>query len=149
VRSEDRTPSCMRRQLAPGLPEGSGGCRAADNLNCRAVPNASNIRNGRSEPMQNSARGLRGPGATNPPGMRQVRRRIAPLCEAFLGTAGSFVADHLCAASAVVDVGADLDHAQGARVVGRGDLLCPRASQAADHRDLDGRTLRRVHAVSD
>lgn len=59
----------------------------------------------------------------------------------------SGVANHLCAAIAVVDVGADLNHAQRARVVGRGDLLGPRTPQAPDDGDLDSWPLRRIHAV--
>jgi hypothetical protein len=66
-----------------------------------------------------------------------------------LGNASSCIADHLGAAVAVVDVGADLDHARQARVVGRGDLFGSGAPQAADDGHLDRRARCRVHAVPD
>lgn len=77
-----------------------------------------------------------------------VRRRLSRSGWILDGPAStSGVANHLRAAIAVVDVGANLDHAQRARVVGRGDLLGPRTSQAPDDGDLDGWPLRRIHAV--
>lgn len=49
---------------------------------------------------------------------------------------GSRVADHLCAAFAVVDVGPNLDHSRRDGVVCRCHLLGSGASQAADDGDL-------------
>lgn len=53
----------------------------------------------------------------------------------------SFVADHLCASSAIIDIRPNLNHAHGAGVVGGGDLFGPGTSQAANHLDLDGWAL--------
>ena len=66
------------------------------------------------------------------PSVRPVRFQASPL-----GRHPSRVANHLGAAVAIVDVGADLDHARQARVVGRGQLFSAGAPQAADDGDLD------------
>lgn len=60
----------------------------------------------------------------------------------------SFVADHLGATFAVVQVVGDANHASRARVVGGSGLDGPRAAKAAE--DLDGgdRSCDGVHALS-
>lgn len=74
-------------------------------------------------------------------------RRLAHSQRIPLDGTGSRVANHLGAAVAVVDVGADLDHTRQARIICRGDLLSSRAPQAADDGHLDWRAHCRIHAV--
>jgi hypothetical protein len=58
-----------------------------------------------------------------------------------------FVADHLGAARAVVQVVGDADHAHGGDVVGGGGLDGAGAAHAAQHRDGDDGAVG-IHAVS-
>jgi hypothetical protein len=59
-----------------------------------------------------------------------------------------FVADHLCATFAVVEVVGDANHAHGADVVGGGGLYGASASHAAKHLDRGDGKSDCVHAVS-
>lgn len=64
------------------------------------------------------------------------------------GTGDLFVADHLGAALAVVEVVGNADHAHGADVVGGCGLDRTSAAHAAQHRDGDDGSVRGIHAVS-
>jgi len=59
----------------------------------------------------------------------------------------SHVADHLGAPIAVVNVGADADHAVRARIVGGSRLHGPRAAKATQDRYLDYWPRRGIRAV--
>lgn len=74
-------------------------------------------------------------------------RRLAHSQRISLESTVSCVANHLGAAVAVVDVGADLDHTRQARIICRGQLLSSSAPQAADDGHLDWRAHCRIHAV--